>query len=160
MPADFEIAIQVVLTNEGGYVANASDPGGETNFGISKRAYPDVDIRHLTADVAKEIYRRDYWRYGDLNSQGIATKLLDMSVNMGRGMAVLIAQHALVDLGVVIATDGIWGPKTEATLNSSLESEILPEIRVHQTSHYVELVAQHPEMYQFMKGWLRRVNSC
>ena len=44
-----------------GYVNDPKDPGGETNYGISKRAYPDVDIKNLTEDGAKDIYKRDYW---------------------------------------------------------------------------------------------------
>ena len=46
---------------EGGYVNDPNDPGGETNFGISKRAYPNLDIAHLTADDALKIYYNDYW---------------------------------------------------------------------------------------------------
>ena len=41
------------LGKEGGYVNNSRDPGGETNFGISKRAYPNVDIKNLTLRVVR-----------------------------------------------------------------------------------------------------------
>lgn len=57
----FEIAVNEVLGEEGGYVNNPSDPGGETNFGISKRAFPEVDIKNLTRDGAKDLYRSHYW---------------------------------------------------------------------------------------------------
>lgn len=57
----FQRCILFVLSEEGGYVNSPADPGGETNFGISKRSYPDVDIRALTKAQAIEIYRRDYW---------------------------------------------------------------------------------------------------
>ena len=57
----FDAAIRSVLKHEGGYVNNPRDPGGETNWGISKRAYPSLDIRNLTREAAIEIYRRDYW---------------------------------------------------------------------------------------------------
>ena len=40
-PPAFERAVARVLSDEGGYVDNPADPGGETNFGISKREYPD-----------------------------------------------------------------------------------------------------------------------
>ena len=43
--AEFSLAIPIVLENEGGYVDDPNDPGGETNFGISKRSYPNVDIK-------------------------------------------------------------------------------------------------------------------
>ena len=32
-----------MLSYEDGYANDPNDPGGETNWGISKRAYPDVD---------------------------------------------------------------------------------------------------------------------
>ena len=57
----FEMAINFVLPQEGGYVNDPDDAGGETNFGISKRKYPSVDIKNLTDLDAVAIYRRDYW---------------------------------------------------------------------------------------------------
>ena len=57
----FDEIIQITLEHEGGYVHDPTDLGGETNFGIAKRFYPDVDIKNLTEDGAKEIYKRDYW---------------------------------------------------------------------------------------------------
>ncbi len=59
---DFDRAVAWVLNQEGGYTAGLpGDPGGETNWGISKGAYPDLDIKALTRDEAIELYRRDYW---------------------------------------------------------------------------------------------------
>jgi hypothetical protein len=57
----FGNAVEFVLRWEGGYVNNPRDPGGETNFGISKRAHPDEDIANMTRERAIEIYRRHYW---------------------------------------------------------------------------------------------------
>lgn len=160
MPADFNQAIQVVLANEGGYSFNPADPGGETNFGISKRAYPNLDIKHLTQSQAEEIYRHDYWLFGDLNSQAVATKMLDMGVNMGLKHGISIGQEATVKLGSNIKVDGEWGPKTEAALNSLDEVPLLSEIRTEQSMYYTNLVAQKPQFYPFLRGWLRRVQSC
>ena len=53
---DFTEAVSVVFKHEGGYVNDRNDPGGETNMGISKRAYPDLDIKNLTQDDAAEIF--------------------------------------------------------------------------------------------------------
>jgi hypothetical protein len=61
MSEHFERAVAFVLRHEGGYVNDPRDPGGETKYGISKRAYPRLDIKGLTEADAKEIYRRDYW---------------------------------------------------------------------------------------------------
>ena len=41
----FTEAIGVILYHEGGYVNDKDDPGGETMMGISKRAYPNLDIK-------------------------------------------------------------------------------------------------------------------
>ena len=82
---DFDACIAFVLTQEGGYVNDPNDPGGETKFGISKRAYPDEDIANLTIDRAKELYRRDYWDALGLDSRpyGEALAILDTAVNCG-----------------------------------------------------------------------------
>jgi lysozyme family protein len=58
---DFETCVNAVLGEEGGYVNSVSDPGGETNWGISKRAFPDVDIANLTREGAIALYKTHYW---------------------------------------------------------------------------------------------------
>ena len=40
-PPAFKRAIARLLGDEGGYVDNPADPGGETKFGITRREYPD-----------------------------------------------------------------------------------------------------------------------
>lgn len=86
--ASFEIAIALVLRHEGGYTAGLpNDPGGETNYGISKRAYPQLDIKNLTVAGAKEIYRRDYWHFDAVEAQDLANCALDCAVNQGPSVA-------------------------------------------------------------------------
>lgn len=53
--------IKKVVLREGGYVNDPKDPGGETKYGVSKKAYPNLDIARLTVDEAIEIYKNDYW---------------------------------------------------------------------------------------------------
>ena len=57
----WEAAITSLLKHEGGYVHHESDPGGETNWGVSKRSYPHLDIKTLTREQAVAIFERDYW---------------------------------------------------------------------------------------------------
>ena len=59
--AEFKAAFQLVIANEGEYVNDPQDPGGETKFGISKRSYPQLDIKNLTIDQAQNIYKTDFW---------------------------------------------------------------------------------------------------
>ena len=52
----FNEIIEKILEHEGGYVDDPLDAGGETNFGITKKFYPNVDIKNLTEEQAKKIY--------------------------------------------------------------------------------------------------------
>lgn len=101
MPADFDIAVSLVLKHEGGYTPGlAGDPGGESNFGISKRAFPNLDIKNLTVDAAKQIYKDKYWRPWMLGQtdQRVANALLDAAVNMGMNAALQLHLTSKDDL--------------------------------------------------------------
>jgi hypothetical protein len=82
---NFSRAYGVVVGIEGGLVDDPADPGGLTKYGISKRQYPDVDIRNLTLEQAKAIYLRDYWNTHDLDAleYGKALLVFDTAVNGG-----------------------------------------------------------------------------
>lgn len=84
----FESAVNAVLGEEGGYVNNPADPGGETNFGISKRAFPNVDIKNLTREAAMGLYKTHYW--DPLLTLGVVDERLlrlafECAVNQGLG---------------------------------------------------------------------------
>lgn len=82
-------AFQIVVGIEGGYVADPRDPGGETKFGISKRAYPHTDIANLTLEQAQAIYLRDYWDHCGCDSMPWERALcvFDCAVNEGQNVA-------------------------------------------------------------------------
>lgn len=157
--ADFNLAIPTVLQHEGGYVNNPADPGGETNFGISKRSYPNVDIAGLTQAAACDIYRRDFWTpllLDSVNSQDVATKILDTCVNLGLGGGVKYLQRALVSSGTLVAVDGQMGPATLAAVNAADPNQLLTAYRNVLVSFYEGLVAQKPQDSPFEAGWLNR----
>jgi len=81
----FDTALAHVLKWEGGYSSDPNDPGGETNFGISKRAHPNEDIKNLTVERAGQIYRLEYWnRIGADNlPAALALMAFDGAVNQG-----------------------------------------------------------------------------
>jgi len=149
--ANFDIAIGPVLANEGGYVSNPNDPGGETKYGITKRQYPDLDIKNLSPDQAKEIYRRNYWQFDSIQNQTIANKLLDMCVNMGVGSAIRLVQTA-----VQVAVDGRYGPQTEAAINNASADKILQALRFQSVIRYLDLIDKNPKLAEFKRGWLMR----
>ena len=103
----FDAAFDRLFVAEGGYVNDPNDPGGETNFGISKRSYPNVDIKGLTRDKAKAIYLHDFWDpiAADALPPSVQFQLLDFAVNSGISTAIRYLQRA-----VGVADDGVWGP--------------------------------------------------
>ena len=89
MKESFEKALSFVLSWEGGYSDDKDDPGGETNFGISKRAYPNEDIKAMTKERASMLYRRDYWNVMKCDDMPYPLDVVcfDTAVNMGVGRA-------------------------------------------------------------------------
>lgn len=118
--ANFDTAISRVLGAEGRYVNNPNDPGGETNWGISKREYPNLDIAALTRAQAVEIYYRDLWVpiKGDTFPLSIGFDLLDFAVNSGISTATRALQRA-----VGVADDGVFGPNSHAALAAQSQSD-------------------------------------
>lgn len=154
----FNLAIPLILEHEGGYVNDPVDPGGETNFGISKQTYPNVDIAALTVEDAKEIYFNDWWlqyRFGEIDDVLIATKLFDTCVHVGPKKGIRFAQQVLG-----IEQDGKIGNQTLAALNAVKDRELfLGSYRATQANYYRDRVAQNPKMKKYIKGWLRRAES-
>ena len=85
MNLSFDDFIPVLLELEGGYVNHPDDPGGETKFGISKRAYPTLDIKNLRRSEAIDIYRRDYWTRVESATRDPKLRIMvfDAAVNHG-----------------------------------------------------------------------------
>lgn len=93
----FEAAFAIVVGIEAGYVNDPKDPGGETKYGISKRAYPNEDIPNLTLARAHELYQRDYWDKAGCEalSWPCALMVFDSAVNQGVSFAKTL--HGTVD---------------------------------------------------------------
>ena len=150
----FDDIIKVVLHHEGGYVNDPQDPGGETNFGIAKRSHPDVDIKNLTEDGAKEIYKEHYWDRNKVEDlpEDLRHIYFDMCVNQGRGRAVKIMQRAANAKGADLVVDGGMGPKTIA----AMDGVELQRVRAYRVKYYADLVTRKPDLEKFYFGWFRR----
>ena len=154
----FNEIIEKVLEHEGGYVNDPNDRGGETNFGITKKFYPDVDIKNLTKDQAKHIYHTDYWRRGKCDE--IPSRLrhiyFDMLVNFGKRGAVKVLQKAANAKNKdKIDVDGGLGP---ATLKAIQNLE-LDRVRAYRVLRFANLVIKKPEQERFWFGWFRRATE-
>lgn len=100
------IDLEVGGAPNGGYVV---DSGGKTKYGISQRAYPNLNIALLTLDQAVQIYYRDYWLKvkGDSLPVPLDLYMLDAAVNQGPTAAIEMAQVC-----AKVAADGILGYNT------------------------------------------------
>lgn len=153
--ADFTTAVNLVLTQEGGVVDDPSDAGGVTNFGISQRAFPNINVRLLTRADAIAIYKENYWQYDNVQSQQLANLLLSLTVNMGKAGAIRLLQRSL---GIsAMEQDGTWGPFTEHICNAS-PTLATQEFAAQAIRQYFALGQGGQEIY--VLGWVRRVVEC
>ena len=160
--ADFKPAVEKILAYEGGYVNDPADYGGETNMGISKRQYPNLDIKALDKESVIGIYYRDYWCkfQGDkLTSQAVAEELMDSAVNMGWKRAGEFLQEALnllADTGLLV--DGLVVQKTIDAANAYKYSGALVKVlNGLQFERYREIIERDPTQRKFFRSWLARV---
>jgi lysozyme family protein len=146
----FEEAVEVILQHEGGYVNDPKDPGGETNFGISKRAYPNVDVKALTKEAAKEIYRRDYWEAGKVSKlpERLRLAFFDTAVNSGVAGATKILQATLK-----LTQDGVLGPKTLAEAYAKDPAELTAAF----LSRRLTVLSVQSTFERFGAGWQLRI---
>lgn len=166
MDERFKSIVENILLYEGGYINNPSDPGGETNFGISKRSYPMLDIKNITREDAIDIYYSDYYLINNIDAvcdYDIATKLMNMFVNMGAKNAQKIMCRSLraCDFQCDENTPDI--SKLISVINDMTKQnrnrEILVALRSEMAGYYRSLAGEKPTLKTFLKGWLKRAYS-
>lgn len=149
----FDFALELILKHEGGYVNHSRDPGGETVYGISRRAHPDAWANgRPTIEQAAAIYRRDYWDACKCEQlpAPLAVFLFDTAVNCGNRAAVRMLQRA-----VGVNADGLIGPNTLAKCAQVDAQKAVLHFADVRMEHYKAL----PTFNTFGKGWTRRVND-
>ena len=144
------------------------DKGGPTAFGITiptlKCAHASGVVKHadickLTPDEAKAIYRKNFWErygWGELRWP-VSLCCLDVSINHG-GFA-WILQRACKALGVDLAIDGKFGPRTFAALKSLEPKTLAAEIVAQRKAYYEKIVAGDPGQKVHLEGWMNRLND-
>lgn len=164
---NFLYAVSIVLKHEGGLTDDKRDPGGITNFGITIPWLKEKGIKadrpyisDMTKEKAKSIYHDYMWipcHYGKINAVKIATKIMDMAVNMGESSAHKLVQESLnALLREQLAVDGIIGLKTLDAINSAVESYFHQELRDRSKEYYLSIIKVHPNMAWAEKDWLER----
>ena len=166
MTSNFKIAFKEIIGIEGGYVNDPNDRGGETKYGISKRAYPNLDIKNLTLKQAEEIYYNDYWfalKLDYINELNISLELFDTCVNMGRYKASTILQEALNLLNrneknfKDLFVDGVIGVKTILAYNKVDKKILLKVLNGLQFCKYKEICEKDKTQEKYFNGWMKRI---
>jgi lysozyme family protein len=107
---------------DGGYTNDPDDPGGETKWGFSKRYNPDLDIKNLTKERAKQLAFERYWKKykcDKIDPAAIAIKYFDTIFSMGE-TGVWLLQEAIRRVETppgVVQVDGKIGPLTLGAVN-------------------------------------------
>jgi len=152
----FKRCVDKILNNEGGYVHDPDDPGGETNMGISKRSYPDVDIKNLTVEQAEQIYYIDFWQphhFDEFMDNEFALQVFDMTVNSGR-TGIKILQKL-----VGVFPDGVIGNITLRAVREKIIKDVkLTELyKLKRIEYYYELCEKKSVFRKYFYGWIHRV---
>lgn len=153
---NFDEAFDRLIGHEGGYSDHPSDPGGRTMWGITERVARahgfTADIRTLTRDEAKRIYRVDYWdacRAEEVPQQ-VRFDLFDGAVNSGVKQSVKWLQQAA---GAI--ADGVIGPKTLAAINAQTPDRVAKRYNGYRL-RYMKNLSNWPS---FSRGWADRIAS-
>jgi len=139
-----------------GYVNDPDDNGGETKYGVAKNANPDLDIKTLDWEGAKEVYNRRYWLNGSCDKLPgrVAVLHFDSCVNHGVGRANKFLQRALQ-----VTVDGVIGPATCAKATATDAIALCNSICNQRDQFYRDIVANNPSQGKYLGGWLRRINE-
>lgn len=117
----------------GGYTNDPDDPGGETKWGVSKRAHPHLDIKNLTLAEATEIYEAEYWNaaHCDEIEMPKALAVFDTFVNFSYGRAKTLTRGECTWQDIVSRRKDFRGERVKA----------------------------HPPSAKYLAGWLNRDND-
>lgn len=174
----YDLILGRLLKDEGGYVNNPNDRGGETNFGITKDTARANGYNGRMIDMkiedAKNIYRSQYWnkvRGDDLLAINpcLADWMFNFGVNAGTGRAVKFLQRALNLLNnrqvdyADIAVDGALGNGTLRSLQAYVNKRgeegvknLVVALVASQIAFYLDLSEKNQTQEVFTNGWLNR----
>lgn len=123
-------------TLDDGYVNDPNDPGGETKYGISKKAYPNLNIKELTLEDALALYHRDYWSVAKSLDFPLNVCVLDCAVNQGKKKATQF----------LLASKGDW-------------NSFIFQREQHYLALYEGAFRKNPDRDKWRRFWFKRLNN-
>lgn len=160
MPTKFETCHAITAKWEGGWSDHERDPGGKTMYGITQatlsayygRPASVAEIRGLTKETAKAIYRSEYWDRvaGDVLPDGVDLCVYDFGVNSGPSRAAKSLQAALG-----VKADGWIGELTMTAIRKADARKLVAALCDRRMAFLRGLGT----FSTFGRGWTNRVND-
>lgn len=154
---NFTDAFNALIGNEGGYVNNPNDPGGETMWGVTKRValangYTG-QMKDLPRATAMLIAKKAYWDViqGDQFDPNIAFQLFDAAYNHGVKTPSVWLQKSAGLTGDDV--DGSIGRQTIAAVTAFPWYQIVFRFNSQRAMFYTSTGT----WATFGKGWTNRI---
>lgn len=174
--------MEYVFRNEGldTFTDHPLDRGGKTKWGVTEAALRyhqkhytalrGLEVRDLTKTHALQLYSDEFWRFEDIEDSRLATKLLDIYVNLSPKGAITVMQRAVNRAGQRVVVDGKYGMQTMTALNACYPPYLLdqrhddgradalaPGVLCSELAlYYARIVQARPSQAEFIVGWLSR----
>ena len=119
------------LESKSSIAKDVGDGHGMTKYGITEKDHPGVDVKNLTLDQAKGIYRKEYWDHFGCDDLPYPLDCIhfDTAVNMYNKAPQILAQSG-----------------NDPAKYLSLRTE-----------RYRSIAAANPDKQKYLNGWLNRV---
>lgn len=130
--------------------------GGETKFGISKKTFPDVDIKSLSQEDATKIYEKEYWNkiQGEKLPRAVGKTVMDHAVLSGQSTAVKTLQGILGD-----KQDGNMGDRTVQSVLDYTAEHGEGSLAKRYNARRQARVRRIRGAVRFGKGWANRIKA-
>lgn len=171
-----EDSLRHLLGIEGDFSDDPSDSGGATRYGVTAvvaraNGYQG-DMRELPWEVAKDIYRQEYWHKLNLNQVAacypkVAAEMFEAGVNVGVKTVGVWLQKALNGLNLRgalyndLPTTGFVGPMTMEALRAFKRQRgeeggrvLLALMNSQQGAFYLDLALRREKDEKFLYGWI------
>lgn len=179
----------LLMTNEGGYVNDEDDLGGETYKGIARNRVPgsswegwktidelkkegqikrNKQFSQLDESVRK-FYDENYFnksRADEFNDWGLAGQYTDAFVHTGKGNAVKTLRKAINNASKELKDHFEVDETSTAPLNDKeieyinrYSRKIYNKFKEARKNYYNKLVANNPSQKKYISGWFNRINE-
>lgn len=161
--ADCSRIVPFILHWEGGYAKLPSDPGGETNKGITWATWMKFygrtynEFLKMPADKWTHIYKVGYWdamRCDEIKSQKVAEVLAEWCWLSGAKIPTKNVQRLLG-----LKDDAQLGDETLNAINTANEKQLYENLIATRYKYIARIPYHSPSNWAYIDGWLNRMTG-